>query len=93
MATAVTSGMAPLLSLRSGQNGRLTFTGTAGPHSLFVGVPTTTRAGKAVGVTMNKCQRQHGGVPATTARQAELASSGRSVRMSAARWYIVATVR
>lgn len=61
MATALTSGMAPLLSLHSGQNGRPTFTGGTGPHSLIVEVQTTTRAGKAVGITMHKRQRQHGG--------------------------------
>ncbi len=46
------AGTAYSLSLRNGQNGRLTFTGTAASHSLVVGVPTTTPSGQAVAITV-----------------------------------------
>jgi len=48
----LTSGTAYALSVRQGQNGRLTFTGTAAAHTLTVGVPTTTPAGQTVSVTV-----------------------------------------
>ena len=48
----LTAGTASTLNLRSGQNGRLTFVGTAGSHSLIVGIPTTVPAGQSVAVTV-----------------------------------------
>ncbi|HEX7639546.1 MAG TPA: hypothetical protein VF457_14210, partial [Burkholderiaceae bacterium] len=51
-AAALTPGSPYALSLRWGQNGRLTFTGTTATHSLDVGVPTTAPAGLSVAVTV-----------------------------------------
>ena len=46
------SGTAYPLSLHAGQNGRLTFAGTAATHTLTVSVPTTDPAGQTVSVTV-----------------------------------------
>ena len=48
----LTSGTAYSLSLRSGQNGRLTFAGTAVAHSLTVGAPTTVPSGQTVSISV-----------------------------------------
>jgi len=48
----LTLGTTSSLILRNGQNGRLTFAGTAASHTLVVGTPATTPAGQAVSITV-----------------------------------------
>jgi hypothetical protein len=48
----MTAGTGYALSLRQGQNGRLTFTGTAASHSMAIGAPATVPSGQALTITV-----------------------------------------